>query len=104
MSGCVRRLGDKRCREVEARDNRQRNNQPANERQTGGEAPADKRCRGLDRPRLRRARPSRDLAATAPALAAEAAAALIADDANGGNSGAAIIGSASLAVGGGVIN
>jgi hypothetical protein len=39
--------------EVEARDNRRRDNQPANERQTGGEAPEDKRRRGLDRPRLR---------------------------------------------------
>jgi hypothetical protein len=48
--------------------------------------------------------PSWDLAATALALAAEAAAALIADNANGGNSGVAIIGSASLAAGGGVIN
>ncbi len=65
----------------------------------GGEAPADKRRRGLDRPRLRHAPPSRDLAATALALAAEAAAALIADDADGGNSGVAIIGSASLAAG-----
>jgi len=37
---------------VEARDNRQCDNQPANERQTGGEAPADKRRWGLDRPRL----------------------------------------------------
>jgi hypothetical protein len=46
---------------------------------------------------LRRAPPSRDLAATALALAAEAAAALIADDADGGNSGFAIVGSASLA-------
>ncbi len=64
----------------------------------------DKRRRGLDRPRLRCAPPSRDLAATALALAAEAAAALIADDADGGNSGVAIVGSASLAVGGGVIN
>jgi hypothetical protein len=53
---------------------------------------------------LRRAPPSRDLATTALALAAEAAAALIADDADGGNSGVAIIGSESLAVGGGVIN
>ena len=44
-----------------------------------------------------RAPPSRDLAATALALAAEAAAALIADDADGGNSGVAIVGSASLA-------
>jgi hypothetical protein len=44
------------------------------------------------------------LAATALALAAEAAAALIADDANGGNNGVAIIGSVSLAVGGRVIN
>ncbi len=37
------------------------------------------------------------MAATALALAAEAAAALIADDADGGNSGVAITGSASLA-------
>ena len=37
---------------VEARDNRQRDNQPGNKRQMGGEAPADKRQRGLDRPRL----------------------------------------------------
>jgi hypothetical protein len=29
--------------EVEASNNRQRDNQPANERQTGGEAPEDKR-------------------------------------------------------------
>ncbi len=70
----------------------------------GGEAPADKRRRGLDRPRLHHTPPSRDLAATALALAAEAAAALIADDADGGNSGVAIVGSMSLAVGGGVIN
>ncbi len=70
----------------------------------GGEAPADKRRRGLDRPRLRRAPPSRDLAATALALAAEAAATLIVDNANGGNSGVATVSSASLAVGGGVIN
>jgi hypothetical protein len=64
----------------------------------------DKRRWALDRLRLRRVPPSRDLAATALALAAEAAAALIADDADGGNSGVAIIGSTSLAVGGGVIN
>jgi len=51
-----------------------------------------------------RAPPSRDLEATAPVLAAEAAAALIADNAIGGNSGVAIIGSASLAAGGRVIN
>ena len=51
-----------------------------------------------------RAPPSRDLAATALVLAAEAAAVLIADDANGGNSGVATVGSASLAAGGGVIN
>jgi hypothetical protein len=109
----------------------------------GGEAPADKRQWGLDRPRLRvkrwrqsrederrrhqrdnqpsnenrggskgdgdgdrecRAPPSRDLAATALVLAAEAAAALIADEAIGGNSGVTIIGSASLAAGGRVIN
>jgi hypothetical protein len=53
---------------------------------------------------LRRTPPSRDLAATALALVAEAAAALIADDADGGNSGVAILGSASLAAGGGKIN
>ena len=47
---------------------------------------------------------SRDLVATALVLAAEAAAALIADDAIGGNSGVAIIGSASLMAGGRVIN
>ncbi len=46
---------------------------------------------------MRRAPPSRDLAATALALVAEAATALIVDDADGGNSGVAIIGSASLA-------
>jgi hypothetical protein len=51
-----------------------------------------------------RAPPSRDLAATALVLAAEAAAALIADDAIGGNSGVAIVGSMSLAAGGRVIN
>ncbi len=50
-----------------------------------------------------RASPSQDLAATALVLAAEAAAALIMDDADGGNSGVAIIGSASLVEGGGVI-
>jgi hypothetical protein len=43
--------------------------------------------------------PSRDLAATALVLTAEAEAALIADDANGGNSSVAIVGSTSLAVG-----
>jgi hypothetical protein len=46
----------------------------------------------------------RDLAATTLVLAAEASAALIADVANGGNIGVAIVGSASLAAGGGVIN
>ncbi len=39
------------------------------------------------------------MAATALVLAAEAAAALIADDAIGGNSGVAIVGSVSLAAG-----
>ncbi len=53
---------------------------------------------------MRRAPPSWDLAATALALAAEAAAALIADDADGGNSCVAIVGSASFVVGGRVIN
>ena len=48
-----------------------------------------------------RAPPSRDLTATALVLAAEAAVALIADNANDGNSGVAIVGSASLAAGGG---
>ena len=46
----------------------------------------------------------RDLAATALVLAAKASAALIADDADGGNIGVAIVGSASLVAGGGVIN
>jgi hypothetical protein len=50
-----------------------------------------------------RAPPSRDLAATALVLVAEAAAGLIVDDAIGGNSGVAIVGSASLAAGGRVI-
>ena len=48
--------------------------------------------------------PSWDLAATALVLAAEAAAALIADNADGDNSVVTIVGSASLAAGGGVIN
>jgi hypothetical protein len=104
LSGRVRRLHDERCCKAEACDNRQRDNQLANERQTGGEVPADKRQWDLDRPRLRRTPPSRDLAAAALALTAEAAAALIADDVNGGNSSVAIIGSTSLAAGGGVIN
>jgi hypothetical protein len=43
LSGRVRRLHDERTREAEARDNRRRDNQPANKKQTGGEAPADKR-------------------------------------------------------------
>ena len=48
--------------------------------------------------------PSRDLAATALVLVAEAAAALIADNTIGGNSSVAIVGSTSLAVGGRVNN
>ncbi len=43
--------------------------------------------------------PSWDLAVTALVLAAEVLAALIADNANGGSSGVAIVGSASLAAG-----
>jgi hypothetical protein len=43
--------------------------------------------------------PRWDLAATALVLVAEAAAALIADDADGGNSGVAIVSSTSLAAG-----
>jgi hypothetical protein len=62
---------------------------------SNGDGDGDRECR---------APPSRDLAATALVLAAEAAAALIADDAIGGNSGLAIFGSASLAAGGRVIN
>ena len=57
----------------------------------------------LSKERLLR-RQQRDLAATALVLTAEAAAALIADDTIGGNSGVAIIGSASLAVESKVIN
>ena len=53
---------------------------------------------------MRRAPPSRDLAETALALAAEAAAVLFTDDVDGGNSGVAIVGRASLVAGGGVIN
>ena len=48
--------------------------------------------------------PSRDLMVTALVLAAKAAATLIVDEANGGSSSVAIIGSASLMVGGGVVN
>ncbi len=51
-----------------------------------------------------RAPPSRDLVVTALVHATEAAAVLIADDADGGNSGVAIIGSASLVAGGGIVN
>ena len=51
-----------------------------------------------------RAPPLRDLAATALVLAAEAAAALIADDTIGSNSGVGIVGSVSLTAGGRVIN
>ncbi len=47
---------------------------------------------------------SRDLAATDLVLEAEAVVVLIADNANGGNSSVAIVGSASLVAGGGVIN
>ncbi len=50
-----------------------------------------------------RARLSRNLVVTALVLAAEVAAALITDDADGGNSGVAIVGRASLAAGGGLI-
>jgi hypothetical protein len=46
-----------------------------------------------------RAPPSRDLAATALVLAAEAAAALIAADADGGNSGVTIVGSECVSCG-----
>ncbi len=60
-----------------------------------GDGDGDRECRTL---------PSRDLTATALVLTAEAAATLIADDTIGGNSGVAIIGSASLAAGGRVIN
>ena len=60
-----------------------------------GDGNGDGECRTL---------PSWDLAVTALVLVAEAAAALIVDDANGGNSGVIIIGSASLAAGVGVIN
>ncbi len=104
LSGRVKRLRDKKLCKVEACDNRQCDNQPENERQMGGEGPADKRQWGLDRPRLHRAPPSRDLAATTLALVAEAGAALIADDTNGSNSGVPIVGSASLPAGGVVIN
>jgi hypothetical protein len=51
-----------------------------------------------------RALPSWDLAAAALVLPAEAATALIADKADGGNSGVAIVSSPSLAAGGRVIS
>ena len=60
-----------------------------------GDSDGDRECH---------APPSQDLVGTALVLAAVAAAVLIADDAIGGNSGVAIIGSASLAAGGRVIN
>ena len=47
---------------------------------------------------------SRNLAVTALVLTAEAAVALIVDDADGGNSGVAIVGRASLEAGGWLIN
>ncbi len=100
----MRQLRDERSCKAEAHNNRQRDNQPENERQRGGEAPADKRHQGLNRPRLHRAPSSRDLVATALALAAKTAAALVADDADVSNSGVTIVGSASLAARGGVIN
>ncbi len=65
----------------------------------GGKSDGD--CNGDRECRLP---PSRDLAATDLVLAAEAVAALIADNADGGNSGIAIVGSASLAARGGLIN
>ena len=48
--------------------------------------------------------PSQDLAMTALVLAAEATAALIADNADGGNGGNIIVSSIFFAAGGGVIN
>ncbi len=57
--------------------------------QGGGKSNGDSDCNGECR-----APPSWDLAATALVLAAEAAAVLIVYDANGGNSGVAIVGSA----------
>jgi len=60
-----------------------------------GDGDGDRECRAPQ---------SRDLAVTALVLAAEAVAVLIADDAIGGNSVVAIVGSASLAAGGRVIN
>ena len=69
--------------------------QPAVEGKSNGDGNGDGECRTP---------PSWDLAATALVLAAEAAAALIADDADDGNSGVAIVGRASLVAGGGVNN
>ena len=62
---------------------------------SGGDGNGDGECR---------APPSRDLAATALVLTAEAAAALVAVDANGSNSGVAIVGSTSLVAAGGGVN
>jgi hypothetical protein len=60
-----------------------------------GDGDGDGKCR----PSL-----SRNLATTALVLTAEAAAALIADDADGGNSDVPIVGRASLTAGGKLIN
>jgi hypothetical protein len=94
------RVKRRRQNQEDERRRHQRDIQPSNERHRGGgksngDGDGNGECR---------VPPSRDLAATAPVLAAEAVAALIADDADGGNSGVAIVGSVSLAAGGGVIN
>ena len=62
--------------------------------ESNGDGDGDGKCR---------APLSRNLAVTALVLTAEAAVALIVDDADGGNSGVAIVGRASLAAGGGQI-
>ena len=59
---------------------------------SAGDGDGDSKCR---------VQPPQDLAATALVLAAEAAAELITDDADGGNSGIAIVGRVSLAAGDG---
>ncbi len=95
------RVKRRRQSQEDERRRHQRDNQPSNKRDNrgGGKSDGDGNDNGECRALL-----SRDLTATALVLAAEAAAALIADDTNGGNSDVAIVGIASVTAGGGVIN
>ncbi len=78
--------------------------QPAGKQETSvAAAKATAMAMAMDGNRKCHALLSRNLVATALVLAAEDAAALIADDADGGNSGVAIVGRASLVAGGGLV-